>query len=80
MKNIFYKKVKEEDFQVADWVLKWNARVEEKRKHGKFDHLWQGPYKTLAYHGNNTFILQDQDSILVGKGPVNGSFLKHYFT
>ena len=40
MKNIFDKKVKDDDFQVGDWVLKWNARFEDKCKHGKFDHLW----------------------------------------
>ena len=40
MKKIFDKKVKEEDFQVGDWALKWNVRVEEKGKHGKFDNLW----------------------------------------
>ena len=39
MKNSFCKKVKEEDFQVEEWVSKWNARVVDKGKHGKFDHL-----------------------------------------
>ena len=54
--------------------------MEDKGKHGKFDHLWKGPSKILTYHGNNTFILLDQNNILVGKGPVNGHFLKHYLT
>ena len=74
------KKVKEEDFQFGDWVLKWNDIIEDKGKHGEFDHLWQGPYKISACHGNNTFMLQDQDGFLVGKGPINGRFLKHCLT
>ena len=45
MKKIFDKRVKDENFQLGDWVLKWEARFEDKGKHGKFDHLWQGPFK-----------------------------------
>ena len=48
MKKIFYKNVKAEDFQVRDWVLRWNARVEYNGKHGKFDHLSQGTYKNFS--------------------------------
>ena len=40
MKKIFYKKVKIDDFQLGDLVLKWEARIEDKGKHGKFDHIW----------------------------------------
>lgn len=57
MKKVFDKRAKVDDFQVGDLILKWNVRFQDKRKHGKFDHLWKGPYKTVAYHGNNDFIL-----------------------
>ena len=43
MKKIFDRKVKDDDFQLGYLVLKWDARFEDKGKHGKFDHLWQGP-------------------------------------
>ena len=44
VKNIFDRKEKPNDFQQGDLVLKWDARHEDKGKHGKFEHLWKGPY------------------------------------
>jgi len=41
MKKIFDKGEKQEIFQINDLVLKWDAKYEEKGKHGKFDHLWK---------------------------------------
>ena len=37
MKNTFDRRVKEEQFQIDDLVLKWDARKED--KHRKFDHM-----------------------------------------
>ena len=78
MKNNFERRVKEEQFQVDDLVLKWDAR--KKDKHGKFDHLWKGPYIIDAYKGDNCFIRQNQNGVELKGGPVNGSFLKHYLS
>ena len=78
MKNTFDRKVKEDTFQITDLVLKWDAPHEDKRKHGKFDHLWVGPYIIAAHRGNNSFILQYQDGSQYEGGPVNGRFMKHY--
>ena len=39
-KKIFDKRVKEDDFFIGDQVLRWDARREDKGKHGKFDFLW----------------------------------------
>ena len=39
MKDVFDRKVKKEHFHVGDLVLKWDARIEDKGKHSKFDHL-----------------------------------------
>jgi hypothetical protein len=80
MKKVFDKRTKVVDFQINDLVLKWDARNEEKGKHGKFDYLWKGPYKIVAYHGNNAYILEELDGELLTGGPVNGRFLKHYLT
>ena len=44
IKNMFDRRAKPDDFRHGDWVLKWDARYEDKVKHGKFDHLWKGPY------------------------------------
>ena len=42
IKKIYEKKTKAEKFQLDDIVLKWDARNEDKRKHGKFYNLWKG--------------------------------------
>lgn len=57
IKRALDKKIKEVTFQIHDKVLKWEARIEEKGKHGKFENLWKGPYQISAFHGNNTYIL-----------------------
>jgi hypothetical protein len=67
MKIIFDKHTKEEDFKVDDLVLKWDARNEDKGKHGKFDHLWMGPFRIVAYHGKMLiFYKRLMESSLVG--------------
>jgi len=79
MKGIFDKRTKPEDFQVGDVVLKWDAFHEDKGKHGKFDHLWKGPYKVATFKGNNAYMLEELEGGFVSGAPVNGRFLKHYF-
>jgi hypothetical protein len=78
IKKDFNRYTKEDDFKVGDLVLKWDARNEDRGKHGKYDHLWLGPFKIVAYHGNNAYLLQEHNGDRVGGGPVNGRFLKHY--
>ena len=78
MKNTFDGRIKEDIFQVNDLVLKWDAPHEQKGKHGKFDHLWVGPYLIAAHRGDNAFILQYLDGLQYEGGMVNGRFLKHY--
>jgi hypothetical protein len=57
MKKIFDKYSKEEDFKVDDLVLKWDSRNEDKGKHGKFDHIWMGPFKIVTCYGVNAYLL-----------------------
>ena len=78
MKNTFDMKVKEYQFQIDDLVLKWDAPTED--KHGKFYHMWVGPFIISAYRGDNSFILQHQDGSQLKGGHVNGRFLKHYLS
>ena len=78
MKNTFDRRIKEDVFQVNDLVLKWDAPHEDKGKHGKFDHLWVGPYLIVAHRGDNAFILQYPNRSQHEGGTVNGRFLKHY--
>lgn len=80
MKKIFDRKVKIDDFQLGDSVLKWDAQYEDKGKHGKFDNLWEGPYTISAFSWRNAYFLQDSNGNASTSGPVNGRFLKHYLT
>ena len=61
MKKIFDRKAKPNDFYQGDLVLKWDARHEDKGKHGKFDHLWKGCYLISENHRNNSYSLQGFD-------------------
>jgi hypothetical protein len=78
IKKYFDRNTKEDDFKPGDLVLRWDARNEDKGKHGKFDHLWLGPFKIVAYHANNAYLIQESNGYIIGGGPVNGRFLKHY--
>jgi hypothetical protein len=59
-------------------VLRWDTRNEGMEKHGKFDHLWTGPYRVGACCRDNVFFLKGSDRECLGWGPVNGKFLKCY--
>jgi hypothetical protein len=72
--------VKKEDFQLGDLVLKWDAPKQDKGKHDKFEALWMGPFKISNVFSNNTFKLQNMENEEVFCGPVNGHFLKTYFS
>ena len=66
-------------FSVADMVLRWDARKEQKGKHGKFENLWFGPFLLSKVLENNTFILQALEGEELSS-PVNGRFLKHFYS
>jgi hypothetical protein len=77
MKSLFDKKEKDMEFLPGDLVLKWDARKEDAGKHGKFDHLWFGPFRIASTEGKNSFLLEN----LNGKtfdAPINGRYLKHF--
>ena len=57
IKERFYRKIKENTFFNGDMVLRWDARNEQKGKHGKFDNLWFGPFIVSKILENNTFVL-----------------------
>ena len=79
MKEIFDKRTKPDDFQIGDVVLQWDAPCKEKGKHGKFDHLWKGPYNIFTFMGKNAYVLDEMEGGLVSRASVNGRLLKHYF-
>ena len=78
MKNTFDRRIKEEQFQIDDLVLKWDAA--NKDKHGKFDPMWVGPYVVARYRGQNAFLLEYTNGVLLESNLVNGRYLKHYLS
>ena len=51
IKRIYDWKKKEDDFKIGDVVLRWDARNEDKGRHGKFENLWKGPYRISTFQG-----------------------------
>lgn len=60
-------------------VLKWDAKNDEKGKHGKFDSLWKDPYNIGSFCGTDEFLLEDLTRETLQGGPINGRLLKNYF-
>ena len=79
IKSRFDRSIKENTFSVGDMVLRWDARKEKKGKHGKFDNLWFGPFLVSTILENNTFVLQSLEGEELSN-PVNGRFLKHFYS
>jgi hypothetical protein len=77
-KAMFDKGTKKDIFKEGYLVLRWDARREDKAKHGKFDNLWYGPFKIVEVMNNNNFLLHNLDDTEIFGGPVNGRFLRHY--
>jgi hypothetical protein len=78
IKKIFDKRTKEDDFELGDLVLIWDARNEEKGKNGKFDNLWTGPYMIQDFRGKNAFFLNNANGSDLPGTLVSGRMLKHY--
>ena len=79
IKKIYDHKTKAKKFQLEDVVLQWDARNEEKGKHGKFENPWKGLYKISAYRGHNAFLLKEMDGQECLGRLVNGRLPKHYY-
>ena len=77
MKALFDHKAKDREFLPGNLVLKWDARREDSEKHGKFYHIWYGPFKVTTSKGKNLFLLENLDGKILNT-PVNGHYLKHY--
>ena len=77
MKTLFDRKTKDKEFLPGDLVLIWDARKEDLAKHGKFNHIWYGPFRVATSEGKKSFLLENLDGKIFN-APVNGRYLKHY--
>jgi len=62
VKATFDNGTKKDIFNEGYLVLRWDARREDKEKHGKFDNLWYGPFRIAKVMNNNTFLLHNLDN------------------
>jgi hypothetical protein len=79
MKTLFDRKTKDREFLPSDLVLRWDYRKEYSAKHGKFDHIWYGPFRVATSEGKNSFLLENLDGKIFN-APVNECYIKHYMT
>eukprot|EP00253_Pinus_taeda_P015098 PITA_15098 len=79
IKKIYDHKTKEDNFNLGDVVLRWDARNEEKGKHGKFENLSKGLYRIYAFRGKYAFLLEEMDGRDYSGGVTNGRLLEHYY-
>jgi hypothetical protein len=80
IKQVFDKNAKKEEFWIGDLVLKWDAPKQDKGKHRKFEALWIEPFKVSKVFSSNTYrlwYLKDREDF---NGPMNGHFLKRFFS
>jgi hypothetical protein len=80
IKQAFDKKVSKEDLHLGNIVLKWDAPKKYKGKHGKFESLCIVPFNISEVFSNNTYKLHNLEDSEVFGGPVNGKFMKKYFS
>ncbi|XP_059076647.1 uncharacterized protein LOC131875928 [Cryptomeria japonica] len=61
VKYLHDKRATERNFQEGELVLMWNARAQDKGKHGKFESLWIGPYVIMGKNGEDSYFLHNMD-------------------
>ena len=79
MKYLYDKKAIDRKFEPDDMVLMWNARLEDKGKHEKFDPIWLGPYIIDSNWGDDSYLLKELSEGIL-ELPIHGQFLKRYFS
>ncbi|XP_057827312.2 uncharacterized protein LOC131038778 [Cryptomeria japonica] len=77
-KYLFDKKASERKFEANELVLLWNARAQDKGKHGKFEAIWLGPFVIAERHGEDSYFLTNLNGE-IQELLVHGQFLKHFF-
>ena len=77
VKHLYDKKTVVRKFKLEDLVLLWNARQEDKGKHGNFEPIWLGPYLIHENWGEDSYFIREisRDIMVL---PVHGQFLKRY--
>ncbi|CAM8928328.1 unnamed protein product [Rhodiola kirilowii] len=79
LSRAFNKKVRPRSFQKGDLVLAVRRPIITSHKTGsKFKEKWDGPYVVQEAYTNGAYKIVDQEGVRVG--PINGKFLKSYYS
>ncbi|CAM8911138.1 unnamed protein product [Rhodiola kirilowii] len=79
LSRAFNKKVRPLSFQKGDLVLAVRRPIITSHKTGsKFKAKWDGPYVVQEAYTNGAYKIVDQEGLRVG--PINGKFLKRYYS
>ncbi|CAM8989666.1 unnamed protein product [Rhodiola kirilowii] len=79
LSRAFNKKVRPRSFQKGDLVLAVRRPIITSHKTGsKFKEKWDGPYVVQEAYTNGAYKIVDQEGVRVG--PINGKFLKRYYS
>jgi hypothetical protein len=79
MSRAFNKKVRPRSFQKGDLVLALRRPIITSHKtRSKFVSKWDGPYVVQEVYTNGAYKIVDEDGVHVG--PINGKFLKRYYS
>ncbi|XP_074299136.1 uncharacterized protein LOC141630170 [Silene latifolia] len=79
LSRAFNKKVRPRSFQVGDIVLSVRRPIITSHKPvGKFTSKWDGPYVVQEVYMNGAYKIVDEDGVRIG--PINGKFLKRYYS
>ena len=79
MKHLYDRRTTMRKFEIGDMVLMWNAKIEDKDKHGKFDPISLGPYSFCDKNAKGSYFLGDLTRGIL-EFPFHGQFLKRYFS
>ena len=77
-KQLYDKRETVKKIESDDLVLMWNARLEDKGKHEKFDPIRLGPYLVDSSWGEDSYFIKELLGSLL-ELLVHGQFLKRYF-
>ncbi|XP_074299446.1 uncharacterized protein LOC141630549 [Silene latifolia] len=79
LSRAFNKKVRPRSFQVGDLALVVRRPIITSHKPvGKFTSKWDGPYVVQEVYTNGAYKIVNEDGVHVG--PINGKFLKRYYS
>jgi hypothetical protein len=78
VKSFFYGKSKPREFNLGDFLLMWDRKIDKQGNHGKFHSFWKGHFQVESIFGTNYSHLSHLDKEDI-QFHVNGKSLNMYY-